>query len=265
MLKKQRTAFRSHPSPKCVGLTRLPAYQPWDVSSVICNLKRRRSRPNSPFRAPKIAQPTPQPTYAHVSTRRERVTRDAAHSVHRFPRVNSGTSSRAVNGRRCWNGARAPPVLTVPMGLALHTCTLSQSATRSDRRRSMHCATFSREPMRERNVPGQRSSATPTDRAHENVRRRLVKQMCRALANVAWLPTSFSADVRMSEEQILDAPARLSLPPRGGSSADSRSRVLRAHLRGRAPRYAPISSRSPRANPTLQERNERRCERHVSQ
>ena len=86
MLKKQRTAFRSHPSPKCVGLTRLPAYQPWDVSSVICNLKRRRSRPNPPFRAQKIAQPTPHPTYAHVSTRRERVTRDAAHSVHRFPR-----------------------------------------------------------------------------------------------------------------------------------------------------------------------------------
>ena len=57
-------------------------------------------------------------------------------------------------------------------------------------------------------MAGQRSSATPPDRAHENVRRRLVKQMCRASANVAWLPTAFSAGVRMSEEQILDATMR---------------------------------------------------------
>ena len=49
--------------------------------------------------------------------------------------------------------------------------------------------------------------------AHENARRRLVKQMRRASANVAWLPTAFSADVRMSEEQILDAPANLAGTP----------------------------------------------------
>ena len=110
-------------------------------------------------------------------------------------------------------------MLTVPMGLALHTCTLSQSAARSDRRRSMHFATFSREPMRERNhernVPGQRSSATPTDRAYENVHRRLVKQMCRASANVAWLPTAFSADVRMSEDS-LRSKFSMRPPPKAG-------------------------------------------------
>ena len=82
------------------------------LGCVVCNLQSEKTPFEAEFTVSRsencAAHPAANVRTCLIATR----TCDSRRSTFCSP-IPSGTSSRAVNGRRCWNGARAPPVLTV--------------------------------------------------------------------------------------------------------------------------------------------------------